>query len=397
MQTFPENIKYIIGNQEIIEHINKVPALPLFSDMAMKFFGCLSRKLLAMPCIREYGDVVAYAFWIRRASMEKYREKYNDGVERLGRGVAFHITPSNIPVQFAVSMIYAMAAGNASVIRLSSKEFEQVDIICEAIREVIDKDCPEIAPYLCIVRYGHDDSITEKLSTMCDVRLIWGGNAAISSIRKFPLSPRSIDIGFADRYSLAVIDSKTYLQQDRKTVAADFYNDTYYSDQNACSSARMVIWTGENIEEARERFWKSLGELVEQKYQMSDIASSEKLLHTALCAAKYDGVKELKQNNLLVRLELPSLPDDVMDYKGNSGYFFEYLANNLDEIAPLFKKECQTVTFLGEMREKLVSLVVDNGVRGVDRIVPIGHGMDLSFVWDGMDMPKILSRIIGDK
>ena len=39
------------------------------------------------------------------------------------------------------------------------------------------------------------------------LRIIWGGDKTIKDIRKYPLSTRSFDITFADRYSLCVINS----------------------------------------------------------------------------------------------------------------------------------------------------------------------------------------------
>jgi len=36
----------------------------------------------------------------------------------------------------------------------------------------------------------------------------------------------------------------------------------------------------------------------------------------------------------------------------------------------------------------------NNNIRGVDRIVPIGRTMDMSFYWDGYDLKNILTRVI---
>lgn len=391
-----DTIKYLVGNREILDHMEKVPALPLFSNKALDFLDSLSKKLMCNNEAKKYPDVIAYAFWIRRASLEKASIRYRTGTQKLGRGIAFQIAPSNIPIQFAVSMTYALIAGNASIVRISDKKFKQVDIICKSICSVLYDEYPEMVPYICIIRYEHNDEITQALTDICDIRMIWGGNSTIAAIRKATISARCIDFGFADRYSIAVIDSDDYLKKDASLVANDFYNDTYFSDQNACSSPRLVIWMGNRISEAKELFWNALGDIVSKKYLMDPICSSEKLLKTAVCAAKYQGIREVKKDNLLVRLELPALYDDIMDLKGNCGFFFEYSADTLQDIVLIMKKDCQTITYIGALEDKLRKVIDDNGVKGVDRIVPVGHAADIAFVWDGLDLPNVLSRQIGN-
>ncbi len=396
MQQIFSSIQYLIGNRDILERMESVQVLPLFSECVLDFLDCLSKRLMDSSEAKKYPDVIAFAFWIRRASLYKVSVAYKDAGQRIGRGVAFHIAPSNIPVQFAVSMIYALTAGNASVIRISDKKFEQVNIICKDIDFVLSERCPEMKPYICIIRYTYNDEVTQALTDLCDIRMIWGGNRTIATIRKASIRARCIDLGFADRYSVAVIDSDDYLERDSDLLASDFYNDTYFSDQNACSAPRLVIWTGNSIAKAKEVFWDALEKVIHQRYTMDPICSSEKLLKTAVFAAAHPGIKEIKKDNLLVRIELPLLYDNIMDFKGNCGYFFEYSADKLENLLPIMKKDCQTITYIGEIEDDLRRIIKENGVRGVDRIVPVGHAADITFVWDGLNLPDILSRRIGN-
>lgn len=396
MQQVFDQVDFLVGNREILAQIEYVHALSLFSERVLFFFDCLSKRLMHSSEAKKYPDVIAYAFWIRKASLERVSNQYRSNVQKMGRGVAFQIAPSNIPIQFAVSMTYALTAGNASIVRISDKKFEQVNIICETVQSVLNDSCPEMAPYICVVRYPHNDEITQILSKMCDVRMIWGGNKTIEDIRKATIDARCIDLGFADRYSIAVIDADDYLKKDALLVADDFYNDTYFSDQNACSSPRLVIWMGDQVSEAKELFWSALDKIVSEKYLMEPICSSDKLLKTAVCSAEHPGIREVKNSNLLVRIEIPSLYDNIMDYKGNCGYFFEYDMEDMQEIVPILKKDCQTISYIGDIEDKLRKLISDSGVKGVDRIVPVGHAADIAFVWDGIDLPNILSRQIGN-
>lgn len=390
-----KDINFLVGNMDVLSKMEQTRALPIFSKSVVSFFGRLSEVLLHDPRAKAYGDVIAFAFWLRRASIEKEAAKYRALGSRIGWGMAFHITPSNIPVQFAVSLVYALIAGNASVIRVSDKKFEQVDILCETIRVLLHEEFQELRPYICIVRYAHDNEVSRLLSSICDLRIIWGGDMTIEGIRRNPAQSRCVELGFADRYSIAVIDADAYLQMDCEMIARDFYLDTYYSDQNACSSTRLVLWTGNKIEQAKKVFWECLQEKVDQEYPLGDIIGSEKLLRTAVLAASYPGIKEIRHNNALVRVELPELFEDVMNDKGNCGYFLEYNLGSLDELARVLTKPCQTVTYLGEhLYSEIKDIIFGQGLKGGDRIVPMGHSLDLSFVWDGYDMPLTLSRKI---
>lgn len=392
-----ENVTFLVGTKEILSQMENVPVLPVFSEKITDFLCDLSDELLHDVKAKKYGDIIAYAFWIRKASIDNAYKKYENEKYRLGRGIAFQIAPANIPVQFAVSMTYALIAGNVSVVRVSRKQYEQVDIICNAIKRVLIEKNPECIPYICVLRYEYSEQITSKLSEKCDVRMIWGGDNTIKLMRKIPTKPRCLELSFADRYSFAIIDADEYLRKYSDTLTNDFYLDTYYTDQNACSSTRLIVWTGTQIESAKELFWKSLIDKVQKDYELSDISGSEKLLRTALCAAEYPKIRQVRINNSIVRIEIPQLYEDIMKYKGNCGYFFEYETEDLESIIPLLSQECQTITYLGEnVRKKIREMVWQFGVKGVDRIVPMGHSMDLSFVWDGYDLPITLSRVVAD-
>ena len=398
MEHVYRDIDFLVGNMDVLSNMEKTRALPMFSEDVVSFLGRLSEVLLRDPRAKAYGDIAAFAFWLRKASIKKEAAKYGASGRRIGWGMAFHIAPSNIPVQFAVSLVYALTAGNASVIRVSDKQFEQVDLLCETINMLLQEEFQKLHPYTCIVRYAHDNAATRVLSSLCDLRMIWGGDQTIAGIRSNLAQSRCVELGFADRYSIAVIDADTYLQKDPTIVARDFYLDTYYSDQNACSSTRLVLWIGDDIDRAKKIFWNSIQEKADQEYSLSDISGSEKLLQTAVLAAACPGIKEIRQNNGLVRIELPELFEDVMNYKGNCGNFLEYSLGSLDELACVLGKQCQTVTYLGDyLHDKIKELIFQQGLRGGDRIVPVGHSLDLSFVWDGYDMPLTLSRKINNQ
>ena len=394
MQTNLDKITYLVGDEEILLSAPNTPALPMFSDKVMEFMASLSREILKDKRTRLNVDVTSYAYWIRKASLESAKGRHSDYRNRLGRGVAFHVAPSNVPVNFAVSMTSSILAGNITIIRVSNKQFEQVDIICDAMNSLLNDEYAEMKPYFCLVRYEHNDEITQFLSDICDIRIIWGGNQTIETIRSANLPPRSIEMTFADRHSLAVINADYYLQQDEGIVAKRFYTDTYYTDQNACSSPRLVVWTGEKIEEARNKFWNAINELVITEYDMKPIQAVDKYTSMCMLGMAYEGVSFIADNNFVTRIEVETLFPELMNYKNGGGYFFEYCATHLEEIVPVLTKQCQTISILGIGKDEIKDIVFKYGVRGVDRIVPLGETMGLEFIWDGYKMIENMTRFV---
>ena len=394
MQINSNDIEFLVGNEEILNNMQTVPALPTFSKEAVDFLTTLSKEILKDKRSRSNVDVMSYAYWIRKASIESVKIKHLDYGNRIGRGVAFHVAPSNVPVNFAVSMNSSLLAVNASIIRVSNKRCEQVDIICDAMNKLLESDFAEMRRYFCIIRYDHSEIITQELSSICDVRIIWGGNRTIETIRKASLPPRAIELAFADRHSIAIINSDVYLEQNPDEVAKEFYTDTYYTDQNACSSPRLVVWLGNNKEKARNIFWSRMNELVESKYDMKPIQAVDKYTSMCTLAMGRKGVKLISDNNYVVRVEVDALDSSLMDYKNGGGYFFEYKADCLDEIVPVLTKQCQTISILGLEKQDVLDIVYKYGVRGVDRIVLLGQTMGLEFIWDGYKMIETMSRFV---
>lgn len=400
-----DEISCLTDNKEMLSGLLNIPAKPIFDERIMEFLHALSKKIFADPRSREYVDVLSYAYWIRKSSLEAVRKKYSekrDFKNRMGRGVSFHIAPSNVPINFAVSFTSALLAGNICVVRISNREFPQVDIICNAIKALYQGEYSDLKERLCIIRYPHNEEITKAISVRCDIRIIWGGNRTIQTIREAELLPRAIEMAFADRHSLALVNGDEYmamLQKDgekrRKEIAEKFYTDTYYTDQNACSSPRMLIWLGSRTKEARQNFWEALSRCVHEKYMLRPIQAIDKMSLAYEFAAAYPNTKIERKDNYLMLIKPDRLDEKLMDYKGNSGSFFEYVAGDIEEILPLLGKSCQTISYLGVEKQLIVDLVKKHGVRGVDRIVPMGQTMELSFTWDGYDMIEAMSRIIG--
>ncbi len=398
MQLNSEVLQFCIGDQQIIDRMSDLPADPPFTDERIDFLNEVSKKLLSDQETKEYSDVATFAFWIRKANMDKEKKDfYSDNKLRIGRGVVFHIAPSNVAVNYAYSFAVGFILGNANIVRLPSRIFPQVNIINQAIQAVVQqKNYKKWKAYLTFLRYEKNKEITDYFSSICDLRVIWGGDHAIREIRKSEIAPRASEITFADRYSICVLDAEDYLMTEKKDkLALDFYNDTYLLDQNACTSPRLVCWIGEHekIQKAKEIFWAELWKVIEERYTFQPIQYVDKLTNSCLAAVAIEGVHVTKmKDNRIVRIELEKINPLILKYRGESGIFYEYELKDIMELAPICNTKMQTVSILGNS-ERLISLI-QSGVKGIDRVVQIGKTMDFGFIWDGYDLRERLTRKI---
>lgn len=390
-----DQVSYVTGSRNLACILSNIPAKHPFEERTIAFLNDVSKALLTDPEARRFSDVITFGFWIRKGSILKLRDCFEEtGSFRLGRGVVFHIAPSNVPVNFAYSLVAGILTGNANIVRIPTKDFEQVKIIVRAWNHVLEQ-YEDMKPYSLLVRYGREKEINDMFSSFSDVRIVWGGDATIAELRKSPMPSRSSEITFADRYSLAVIDADYYLEQtDKAKVAKDFYNDTFLTDQNACTSPRIIVWSGNRIEEAKTEFWKRLHCLVKERYVIQPVQSVNKLASTCLIAARMPGCKIIEaQDNLIVRVVVPEIFRDLMEYKDNSGYFFEYDCADIMELRDLCdNKRCQTIAYIGD--KDMVLPLIRAGVKGIDRVVPVGTTMDFDLIWDGYNLPALLTRTV---
>ena len=111
-----------------------------FSEPVMDFLSALSERIKSDDLLRSDEEIRAFGFWCRRANLERYRNQYTGNDFRLGRGLVFHIAPSNIPAMFAWSMAIGLLAGNSNIIRISSRTAGQGMRLKELIGQMLSEE-----------------------------------------------------------------------------------------------------------------------------------------------------------------------------------------------------------------------------------------------------------------
>lgn len=398
----PDNkIAYLVGKSN--GEIDVQPLVP-YDELICEFLNSLSSALLSNKVAKNYGDVISFAYWCRKANIARLKREFVEVHSRLGLGLVFHIAPSNVPINFAFSYAFSLLAGNANIVRVPTKDFPQTRVVCGIINELFaDARYKIIADMTAFVQYSQNDEITKVFSGKCAARIIWGGDQTINNLRKLPISERSIEVVFADRYSLCAIDGNSVLQANNvalNKLAVSFYNDTYLMDQNACSSPHLVVWFGEGtvLKEAKEKFWESVYQITASKYELQPVNAVDKYMLLCQNAIDLNNITNVKRHgNYLYRIALDSLSDNMDTLRGQYGYFYEYDVQDLNAIAHIINKKYQTLTYFGFDKSKLLNFVIKNRLSGIDRIVPIGSALDIGVIWDGYDIVRSLSRIIDFK
>lgn len=383
-----KDIEFIIGDGDF-----NAPPTKSFDDEICAFLNEFSSTLIHSKEAKIWTDLAALAFFARRANIQKLKANYTN--DRLGRGLCFHIAPSNIPANAIFSYFFGLLAGNLNVVRLPSKEFAQVKFACEMIKKILPK-YPQTQQRTHFVKYERGAKFSQEFSKVSDCRMIWGGDATIKAFRAFEVKPRCVDITFADRYSICIINAAKISEasdDEMSRLAANFYNDTYLMDQNACSSPQLIFWLNDSSK-SRAKFWDFVYEFAAKKYDLQEALCVDKYAKFCEDSIKFDNVGEFShKTNLLYKNELKT-PKNATNLRGKGGYFYERSLKDMSEIYNIISEKYQTITHFGIDAQNLRDDIIAKKLRGVDRIVPIGKAMDIGVIWDGHDIIAELSRAV---
>lgn len=370
---------------------------PPFDPKLLEFCESISKDLFAQENIKQFPDIAALAFWLRKAHLVEMKGAF-DRLEpfRMPRGLVFHIAPANVEVMFVYSWILALLTGNANVVRLPSRRSPGTQLLFQVIQNALEK-FSEIQKNTRLISYGHETEITSAISLQADVRIIWGGDQTIQNIRNIPSKINCLEIVFADRFAFSAIDSHAYLSiKNLEQLHRDFYNDMYGYDQCACSSPRALFWIGseENFDKGCERLFSGIQKVIDEKqYQLplSLILKKETYLYGQALSFKMESVK--KYSNELTVIYLKNFHESV---RTNPGLGLLYVINipTLDTLWKYVDPKDQTLTTFGFSKEEIHKFAEGLKKRGIDRIVPIGKALAFDYIWDGYNLLEELTRVI---
>lgn len=402
-----QDVHYLVGAEagrplsEVIGRLAAAPAWPPFDDRAVAFVGALSRRLLKDRRIKQYPELAVLGHWFRPAALRDLAARHGAAPESVmvGRGLAFHIAPANVDSVSMYSWLLSLLAGNANVVRISSRAGAQLAVLLEILQAALDQDEGRaVAGRLVILTYGHDDAVTQALSMKCHLRVVWGGDESVARLRAIALRPTALELCFPDRFSLAVLRARRVAECARvelRELARRFCNDAFWFAQQACSSPRMVVWIGEQATgPARERFWSAVAEeLAARQQDDSPAMAMDRTVATYAYAAAELARPAVGGAGQPTRLAMERpLEARARTLHCGQGLFLERDLHSLEQLGGELTDKEQTLSVFGFTRAELEALVLTLPARSVDRIVPVGDALAFSPVWDGHDLVAAFSR-----
>ncbi|MEM6683995.1 MAG: hypothetical protein AAF607_17300, partial [Pseudomonadota bacterium] len=182
---------------------------------------------------------------------------------------------------------------------------------------------------------------------------------------------------------------------DPDEVARKVFNDVYPSDQNACTAPKLVFWLGNQseIETAKPLFWQALSAVLTQSdYRTIEGVGVRHFKSSARIAAQFNATQAVGLHPHLTVLDITSCSAHMIDAAGAEGFFMQAHIADLADFAAFLDHRCQTMAYIGDLKTRLIDLVASHGLKAIDRVVPVGSTGNFSFVWEGKDLIRSMSR-----
>lgn len=369
-----------------------------FADETIQqFLNALSRAILSNKEVRDYPDLATFGYFCRKANLMRAVADVHSVSSRFGWGTVVHIAPGNIPLNFAFSFVMGLLAGNSNIVRLPSRPFPQTTLCVALIdRLLADPAFEQIARRTRFVQTERDSTSLNTLIGEAAGLMVWGGDATVRRFRALSKAPGCVEVYFPDRVSSLLVDATGYLslsEDDARLNARRFFNDTFVVDQNACSSPTTVFWLGEDdvIALAKKRFWFLLENISSSEYVIDPMARINRSLDILRDVTAVGHALNLNTEHDIWRLDDPELLGLPLRF----GTFLELSVTQVKQVLNYLRPNEQTLTTLGIAPEDVFQeMTVDGQIPTIDRIVPVGSALDISFNWDGKEILTILSRRI---
>ncbi|OLF14244.1 hypothetical protein BLA60_03675 [Actinophytocola xinjiangensis] len=383
----------------------RVPPLVADSGLAVgdervvDVLASLSQTWLGARARADHPELAALGFFLRPAQLTAMRAELTgsgDGVRR-PVGLVLHHPPSNVDAVLGYAWALSALCGNRNIVRVSGRAGALTARILDDIATAFATADPVLARTQLFVGHPHDDEVTDALARSCDLRVIWGGDQAITDLRRAALPAHARDLVFPNRHSLAVVNAAAYLDApgwQRARLAAGLCDDVLPFDQAACSSPRALVLVG--AQPTATAAWRDLRGRIRAEVDGRDLrldpamAVEKRVRGYGLAADGVAGTVEF-DGEVMTYLGVPDPARLPRDWLG-AGVLAIARVDECGDLAALLTDRHQTLGHFGFGREELRALCRSLGSRRLDRVVPIGTALTFDRHWDGHDLLHEFTR-----
>lgn len=304
------------------------------------------------------------------------------------RGLTVHWIAGNVAVLGIFSIIQALITKNVCLVKVPH-EYSFLKDIIYSIKDVNTEKIKgqEMLRCIALVYIEKDDfENQQKISLEADTRIAWGGKDAVESILSLKKKFFAEDIIYGPKYSYAVIDTKSIIQNKEK-LAQKLALDISIFDQFACNSPHTILI--ENLEgddQEIKSFTKLLADAMGNVNRLmipkKDV-SEKKAMDILSLRTEYEIKGEVfcsENTDWTVILS----DEEGLAEPCCSRVVFVRPIKNLNQIEKYQNRKIQSIGLEMNDENKRIKLADDITKNGGDRCTNIGMMSLYSSPWDGM-------------
>lgn len=361
--------------------------------------------------LQEVPGVTFLRLWLRKGTLEPIilRELgphgleggwWEDGRARLRAfplGLIGHWPAANIEIQPVLSLSCSLLGGNACLVRVPTSLVEVTRQLMEKLQEADPAGILGKRIFLASFDHSRAD-LQEAMARSVDGAMIWGGEEAVSQIRRLPFPHWARLQVFGPRVSAAAMDASTWgNREDRTAWCRRIARDVWQFDQQACSSPQtLFLERGEGCDP--NEFVGELRKAFEEENRAHPRYEIEPSLSSAICLARASWLMGGGDNAGF----FPNSPDwtillgsgTEMPNPTQGRTLAVLVVDDLLDVVSKFDGTLQTLGLgIGDAeREELLARAA--GRNGVDRVVKLGRMHVFSSPWDGTELIRPMVRIV---
>jgi hypothetical protein len=370
---------------------------------------------LGTPEMAAIPGIAFLRLWLRRNTLEPIITRelgqgalddkwMEDGRARLKPypvGVVAHWPAGNIEIQPLLSMTCALLGGNRCLVRIPRGLQDQT-------RQLIDKLVQSDSDHLVTRRirllvFDHERlDLHRAMAQAVDGAMIWGGEEAVTEIRALPFPHWARLAVFGPRISVAAIDAASWCNHPalRDVFCRRIARDVWQFDQQACSSPQVLFLETSKGHPADE-FVQALKLAFEAENRVHPRETIQASLTSAICQARASWLLDDVANSATfpagpewtILLGQGSEIQEIPRPTGGKTLTVLEVRSLLEAVGKL-DGNVQTLGLAMVSAEMEATLASVAAFRGVDRIVPLGRMHVFTPPWDGVDLIRIMVRMV---